>query len=605
MTPASMSPHLLPAAATFLVALLLSSAILARRQRSPIHWTYLALLAAILFWTGGVIWRFSHPEDAGVRAGMTLTFLGVFAVGPLWLMLSATYTRTELMVKPRAWKNALVFLPSALVYLGFLSNDHHHQFATEITAASLSEGPRSFGGPIFWIGIFWVYALALAANGLLLAHAWRLRGSPETRRGLWLAAAALAPILLSLVYIFRLVPIPYDLTPTGLCLTVSIFYGLLTREGIFDTLPLARRDVLEDLRDGVLLADPGGIVLDANPAALRILQRGPADAAAEEPVVGAPLARLLAEAVGGGVAQDLASGVERVQREGVPGVLHFETDSRRRVELSLAPLRAPHGGPAGMYAVLRDCTDQHRYDRLVRQSQKLESVGVLAAGVAHEVNNPLAYIQANLGSLQQMATVVERNLDRLPEKEATQLTDLREALDESLEGIQRIARIVDRLRRFSRSPDDGDPATDPNAAIEEAIRFARLDREGGWRIEARLADGLPAVRGSRDALGQVLLNLLLNAVQAVAGQPDGRIEIESAPAPGGVTIQVRDNGPGVPAALRENIFDPFFTTKPPDQGTGLGLAIAYDIVREHGGRLVLLEEGPGACFRLSLPRASD
>ncbi len=137
--------------------------------------------------------------------------------------------------------------------------------------------------------------------------------------------------------------------------------------------------------------------------------------------------------------------------------------------------------------------------------------------------------------------------------------------------------------------------------IEEAVRFARLDRQGGWQVETQLAPALPAVCCSRDALTQVLLNLLVNATQAVADRPDGRIRIESRREGNAVEVSVRDNGPGVAEPIRRHIFDAFFTTKPPDQGTGLGLAIAFDIAREHGGRLELSDEDTdGACFRLHL-----
>jgi signal transduction histidine kinase len=290
----------------------------------------------------------------------------------------------------------------------------------------------------------------------------------------------------------------------------------------------------------------------------------------------------------------------------------FLTEQGRRIELGAAPVRSSSGRPAGIYAVLRDCTEQHRYELAIRQSQKLESVGVLAAGVAHEVNNPLAFIQANLGTLQQMADAVERNLAHFPEKDARELADLRDVIDESLEGIARISRIVNRLRRFSRTAEEPVGPLDLNAVAEEAIRFARLDRQGGPAIETRLAPDLPPVHGSRDGLTQVLLNLLLNAAQAVAGRSDGRIEVTSRlePAEDGepppwLVLEVRDNGPGVPETIRRHVFDPFFTTKSPDQGTGLGLAIAFDIVREHQGHLELLpDDGRGACFALRLPAAA-
>jgi two-component system NtrC family sensor kinase len=588
---------LLPAMATCGVALSLAALVLARRERASIHWVYLGLLVSISVWTGGVVWRHTQTSDEGVRHALDVIWLGVFSAPVLWFWLAALYTRSSLS-QARWLPLASVALPAA-GYLAWCTNDLHGLFASEVSDAAMRAGPRVFGGPFFWMVMTWTLAFAVAGVGLMLGHAWKLRGR-ERSRSIELAVAALAPLALAQVYLFRLLPVPYDLTPTGFCVTTLIFYGLLAREGIFEALPLARRDVIEDLPDGVIIADREGVVLDTNPAGRALL------GAAGGPPVGRSLTAVLVASAVEEAEDDVVREVARVLTEGGPGFAAFDTRAGRRVQLSVATVRSRGGRPAGVYAVMRDCTEQYRYEQIVRQSQKLESVGVLAAGVAHEVNNPLAFIQANLGSLQQMADTVERNLHRLPEKDATELAELREVLDDSLEGITRISRIVNRLRRFSRTPDERWGPLDPNAVVEEAVRFARLDREGGWRFAADLQPDLPPVYGSRDGLTQVLLNLAMNAAHAVHGRPDGRIEIASRRDGDSVWIRVRDNGPGVPEPIQRHIFDPFFTTKPPDEGTGLGLAIAFDIAREHGGRLELCDEvGDGACFCLWLPVAEE
>jgi len=592
----AMYAALLPALATCAVALSIASLILARRERSPIHWVYLMFLISIVAWTGGVAWRHTHTDAVGVRHALDFILLGIHAAPPLWFWLAALYTRSSLV--GQRWLRVASWLLQSLAYVAWWTNDAHGLYAREVSDAALMAGPQSWGGPIFWMNLSWILAFATAGVWLLLAHAWRLRRTPERQRGLEMAVAALTPLLLSQVYLFHLLPIRYDLTPTGLCITLLIFYGLLARGGIFEALPLARRDVIEELPDGVLVADPDGVVLDANPAALQMLDRDSGSP------TGVPLDAVLACAAVEEDEAELSRELARALGEGDRGTLAFDTALGRRIELRVAPVRAASGQPAGFYAVLRDSTEQHRYERIVRQSQKLESMGVLAAGVAHEVNNPLAFIQANLGSLQQMADTIERNLQRLPEKDAAELGDFREMLEDSLDGIARISRIVNRLRRFSRTSEDRSGPVDANRAIEEAVRFARLGRPGRWRVDSRLAPRLPAVRGSRDSLTQLLLNLLVNAAQAVVDRPDGKIDVESRAAGDVVVIAVRDNGPGVSETIRDHVFDPFFTTKPPDQGTGLGLAIAFDIAREYGGRLELCDgPGPGACFRLSLPVA--
>ena len=138
----------------------------------------------------------------------------------------------------------------------------------------------------------------------------------------------------------------------------------------------------------------------------------------------------------------------------------------------------------------------------------------------------------------------------------------------------------------------------------QAIRLAELGARSDVVLVSRLAETLPAVKGSADRLGQVVLNLLLNARQAIEGRPFGRILVETLAQHGGVELHVSDNGPGIPEEIQDRIFDPFFTTKGPAEGTGLGLSIAFDIVRDHGGSLEIASRpGEGARFIVRLPSA--
>jgi len=251
--------------------------------------------------------------------------------------------------------------------------------------------------------------------------------------------------------------------------------------------------------------------------------------------------------------------------------------------------------------VLRDRTDQWRRERLLQQRQRLESVGVLAAGVAHEVNNPLAYVRANLAHLEQLAALAPK-LQNGPQPAASELLEMGDVVAESVEGLDRIARIVEDLLHFARPPLERRSPVSLSRVAEEALRLAALHQGSPVRVEAVLAPALPAVEASEDRLVQVALNLLLNARQALGAREGGWIRVETGAEAGRVTLRVRDNGPGVPSELRERIFDPFFTTRPPGEGTGLGLAIAFDIVREHDGSLELEPQaGGGACFALRLP----
>jgi signal transduction histidine kinase len=258
--------------------------------------------------------------------------------------------------------------------------------------------------------------------------------------------------------------------------------------------------------------------------------------------------------------------------------------------------------------VLRDRTEERRTESLLRQSQKLETVGSLVAGVAHEVNNPLAFVQANLSQLEGMAALISKRLPALEGGEAEELAEMPQLVAECIEGIGRIRRIVDAMQRFSRVPSDEFAPVDVNCVIEDSIRLADLHRNRDVLVQSLLEPDLPFVHGSASRLEQVFLNLLVNAKHALAEQSAGRIEVATRLVGDVVEISVRDDGPGVPEALRDRIFDPFFTTKGPEHGTGLGLSIAFDIVREHGGVLELrLTTDGGACFVAHLPphRGSD
>jgi signal transduction histidine kinase len=175
-------------------------------------------------------------------------------------------------------------------------------------------------------------------------------------------------------------------------------------------------------------------------------------------------------------------------------------------------------------------------------------------------------------------------------------------IDESMTGLERIERTVRGLLGLSRTASDRVGVCDLNEVVAEAARFASLDGDATVRLEARLADGLPPVEAASDQLVQVVLNLFLNAKQALRNSPDATIVATTAANGPWVEVRVADDGPGVPESIRGRIFDPFFTTRNPNEGTGLGLPIAFDIVRQHGGTLeVESPESGGACFVVRLP----
>ena len=267
------------------------------------------------------------------------------------------------------------------------------------------------------------------------------------------------------------------------------------------------------------------------------------------------------------------------------------------------------------------------------QSEKMSSLGVLAAGVAHEINNPISFVHGNLDTIRKYSASIKKLLQKYSSLEESVLQgknpELQSALseirdfrarhkidfilddivslaDESLEGTRRVGDIVKELRGFSHVDDSAPQPTDVNAAIEKALNM--IGGKLNPKIEIVKSYGeLPPVTCYPQKLGQVFINILMNAAQAVAG--DGVIHIDTRqlmPAsegePSRMEIRITDNGHGIPGREIPKVFDPFFTTKPVGEGTGLGLSISYDIVKSHGGEMVIdSTENEGTTVRVVLP----
>jgi len=573
-------------ATTFVLTALLIGVVLVRRPASrPVHGQLLLLLAGLLVWSGGAVWRAIAPDHEQIMAAHHLIFLGVNAAPVVWLLLASSATRLR-WFEARPHRRVAVVVPGILLYLAFVTNSAHGWFA-HIEYETFERGP------LFWVMVAWAFACSLGGTGIFLHRARSMARGDERRGALLLALAAVIPLVVAATYLFRWLPWPIDPTPGSLGFSAALLYPIVLRLRALEDLPLLRRDVIDHLQDAVMIADPGGIVVDHNRAARALLP----DAG---PLRGRPLAELIALLCSDREAASIGSLLAAEEP------VHADLDGRggRTFRLQSARVTGEAGWSAGCFVVLHDRSEERRAERALRQAQKLESIGMLASGIAHEVNNPLAYIRANLGHLAEGAAIASRLARKGDVAGADTLTEMPEVLEETLQGIDRITRIVSGLKRLSREGADDHEALDVTGLIDEAVRLAVLSRtRGDARIEVH-APALPPVRGSRDGLVQALLNLLLNARQAVGDRPDGRVRVTARTERAGVRIEVEDDGPGVAPDLVERIFDPFFTTRSPGEGTGLGLSIAFDLVREHRGTLEVGASAlGGARFSIWLPRA--
>jgi two-component system NtrC family sensor kinase len=273
-------------------------------------------------------------------------------------------------------------------------------------------------------------------------------------------------------------------------------------------------------------------------------------------------------------------------------------------------------------ALKAEIAERKQLENQLVQSEKLASIGQLAAGVAHEINNPIGYIFSNFGTLEtylarlfEMLAAYESAESRVdaPEvvaalralRERMELDFLREDIQslmtESRQGIVRVRQIVQDLKDFSRVDSSQEPQlANLHHGIDSTLNIVASEIK--YRAEVVKEYGsIPEVECVASQINQVVMNLLVNAAHAM-GDKRGRIIIRTGGADAQVWIEVADNGSGIPPETLKRIFEPFFTTKPVGQGTGLGLSLSYGIVQKHGGRIEARSVvGEGTTFRVTLP----
>jgi two-component system NtrC family sensor kinase len=266
----------------------------------------------------------------------------------------------------------------------------------------------------------------------------------------------------------------------------------------------------------------------------------------------------------------------------------------RSFRLSKIPMRLEGDEISHVITIGEDVTESRRTQGQIMQSEKLAAIGQLAAGVMHEINNPLATISACVAA-------ITGRLEDLKQREKAAVEEYLEIIDKE---VDRCTRIVDGLLDFSRPKAKTKARVVLNALVEETLfllkhhqRFKRLT------VTRELDPALPTTTGNAEQLTQVLMALMLNAVDAMDDR--GRLTVRTGRSPhhsDEVVLEIEDNGIGIPRADQSKIFEPFYTTKPPGRGTGLGLSICYGIVEEHRGRIELESHpGRGSIFRVYLP----
>jgi PAS domain S-box-containing protein len=300
-------------------------------------------------------------------------------------------------------------------------------------------------------------------------------------------------------------------------------------------------------------------------------------------------------------------------------IAHDSITGLDRVMLtSKVPLRDEHGKLSGVVGIGFDITERKSAEARMASSDRLESIGRLAAGVAHEINTPIQYLNDSVSFIREGVGELLAYIDQLhaamPAKahENEEVEYLRDELPPALtrvaDGLSRIAEIVRSMKHFSHADQNEMSQVDLNASIASTLVIARSEYKDVADIETRYGE-LPAITCHGGQINQVVLNLVVNSAHAIADQVKknggrGKISVETLAEPEHVLIRIADTGGGIPEAIQARIFDPFFTTKEVGRGTGQGLSIARNvIVKSHGGELDFVSEiGKGTTFTIRLPR---
>jgi two-component system NtrC family sensor kinase len=385
------------------------------------------------------------------------------------------------------------------------------------------------------------------------------------------------------------------------------------------------RELVETMNEGLTMADPKGRIVYTNAAFCNMLGHPPGKLA-------------------GQLFEDLLVGDSREAFKKHWSKRHAGEEKKYEVVLKtkdggfifaiISPkiVRDNEGRMIGSFAIVTDITERKNLESQLIQAQKLEGIGQLAAGIAHEINTPTQYVLSNTGFLQNsfhdlmallkayrnftesikgkgLETEQTAGLDELIEELDFEFLadEIPHALEANREGLERIAKIVLSIKEFAHPGQEEKQPADLNKAIENTITVARNEWKYLAEVETNLDPALPLVPCVVGEINQVILNLIVNATHAIGEVQEegqiGLIRISTANMGNFVEIKVSDNGPGIPEKIRSRIFDPFFTTKEPGKGTGQGLALAHrSIVTNHQGEISFdSREGGGTTFTIRLP----
>jgi PAS domain S-box-containing protein len=541
----------------------------------------LRIAAAVWLATADLLCQAS-PDAATALFWLRVSAPALIAHGPLIVNLAFAVSSNLRRSLPRGWLHASIAIAAALSWIAL---------TTPWVVVAVAPGPfgwRVVPGPLFGPALAVLFAHVLPAAAIGLRGVRKAPALSEHRTAPWITVVSLS--MMGIVILTELaLPALGVVFPRLGSLALSIFCACVAWSSRhLGYLPLRQggtaRRILDSHPDGVALVLGDGKIGTASQGLAQLVGTS-ADA-----IVGRPLGDLLDPDLGSPPyeASDLDGQLRCASGVSIPVSV-----SARRLE------RGIDGRPAWVVAV-RDVREVVALKSRLITSGRLAAMGQLAAGIAHEINNPMAFVRTNLVQLCEGWDSLAKPTDP-PAERGRRLDEAKEMLDECLEGVERTCAIVRDIRGVAHQGGADPKAVALEPLLENVLRVASPQIGPAVAVH-RTIDDVPAVPGFEQELKQLFLNLLVNAAQAVGER--GTIRVRPARDGARVRVEIHDDGVGIPPEAMERIFDPFFTTKPVGEGTGLGLFVCHEIVRRHGGAITVESDAAsGTRVAVVLPAA--
>ncbi|MFC1847899.1 ATP-binding protein [Chloroflexota bacterium] len=588
----------LPSLFSGVAVLLLGSFIFFRETRSPLNRIFILLCVSLALWS---LAEFGYRQADSYNTAyfwLKLSDLS-FIVAPLLLHFVLFFTQESKLFQNRLTYTVMYAPALMIILLTLTSNAVGGEPVRQYWGWTYSIPEDSL---VYSISYAWAYGLGILSVYLCLLYYLKQSDVKKKQQAKYVFIGLTIPLASGLVTEWLLpmlqITVP-ESTATAFAVTVACAGYAIWRYELFAiTAATAAEGIISTMPDSLLLVGPDQRITMANPAALETLGYG------EDELVGQHVEAIF-------TAQELDTSMFTGRNTDYPagrGVVSAETSLRTKtgssipISLATSVMRDKEGVFQGTICIGRDITElklaeeeKHRMEEQLRTTGRLAAVGELSAGVAHELNNPLAAIQAFAQFL-----VSRKDLDETTKRDVE--TIYREA--------QRATRITENLLSFAGVNSLQKRLVSLNEIVERSLKLhTHLMKASGIEVEMELelAPDLPMTMADPEQMQQVFANLIRNAEQAMTGvRGGGKLRVKTNRVGESLQVAFSDDGPGISDENAKSLFDPFFTTRDVGEGTGLGLSICYGIVEGHGGHIYTSSKhGQGATFIIEIPIISD